>query len=220
MRGAKSSSARAQGERPGAGRPTRAQAEQRQRYLLECALDEFVGRGYDRATMESIAAATGMTKRTIYARYVDKAALFRAAVTRAIEDYAVDGPGLRSFETADLAETLKAVALWRVETVVSPDGVRLQRILNSESYRFPDVVQLAYDRGTRPIVEFLNEVMIKHGIAVDIDSVDPPILATSFMTLVVGGPAQAALRGATMVPSTEEWVTMAVRIFLDGARSL
>jgi TetR/AcrR family transcriptional repressor of mexJK operon len=49
----------------GAGRPTRKQAEERQAELLNCALDMFLDRGYEQTTIEAIAAAVSMTKRTI-----------------------------------------------------------------------------------------------------------------------------------------------------------
>ena len=63
--------------RPGAGRPTREQAELRREELLDRALELFLENGFELVTMEAIAAAVGMTKRTVYARYEDKCALFR-----------------------------------------------------------------------------------------------------------------------------------------------
>jgi TetR/AcrR family transcriptional regulator, mexJK operon transcriptional repressor len=204
--------------RPGAGRPTRAQAEQRQDYLLECALDEFLDKGFDGATMESIAATAGMAKRTIYARHPDKAALFRAAVGRAVDRWAVDENTLRSLESDDLEETLTAVARLRVERVTSRDGVRLQRILNAEAYRFPDVNMLAYDRGTGPAVRFITDVLTRHAATGAIGGANPEVLGTSFMSLAVGGPAQAAMRGSKIAPTTDEWIRICVRLFLDGVR--
>ena len=47
-----------------AGRPTRAQSEQRQRQLLDQALEVFLDRGFEMTTIEAIADAVGMTKRT------------------------------------------------------------------------------------------------------------------------------------------------------------
>src|SRR5690625_4918216 len=67
------------------GRPTKAQTVARHAELLTVALDHFLDKGYDGATIEAIAAEVQMTKRTIYARYPDKASLFLAAVFRAIE---------------------------------------------------------------------------------------------------------------------------------------
>jgi TetR/AcrR family transcriptional regulator, mexJK operon transcriptional repressor len=204
--------------RPGAGRPTRDEAARRQDYLLECALEEFLDKGYEGATIESIAGTAGMAKRTIYAKFDDKAALFRAAVGRAIDDLNIDVATLRELKTDDLTETLTALARVRVAAVTSPEGVRLQRILNAESYRFPDVMGLAWERGTGPIVRLVVEVLAEHAATGAIEDENPEILGTSFMSLVVGGPAQAAIRGTRITPSPEEWIRVCVRLFLDGAR--
>ena len=91
---------------PGAGRPTRAQAEQRHEQLLDHALEIFLDRGYDSATIEAIAASVRMTKRTVYARYPDKAALFRAAVQRAVDRWVIPVGDLSAVETDDLEGTL------------------------------------------------------------------------------------------------------------------
>ena len=52
--------------------------------MLDTALSLFLDKGFEQTTIDLIAASVGMTKRTIYAKYEDKAALFRAAVERAI----------------------------------------------------------------------------------------------------------------------------------------
>ena len=59
------------------GRPTREQAQQLQAQLLDQALDIFLDRGFEQTTMDAIAVSAGMSKRTMYLRYEDKAALFK-----------------------------------------------------------------------------------------------------------------------------------------------
>ena len=80
-----------------------------------------------------------MTKRTVYARYADKASLFHAAVQRAIERQIVPQDVLAGFDKGDLAETLESIARLRIGQVMTPNGLRLQRIINTESYRFPEI---------------------------------------------------------------------------------
>ncbi|MGH3248411.1 MAG: TetR family transcriptional regulator, partial [Trebonia sp.] len=71
--------------RRGAGRPTREQAEARHQELLDAALDLFLEHGFELTTIEMVATRVSMTRRTVYARYAEKSALFRTAVQRAIE---------------------------------------------------------------------------------------------------------------------------------------
>lgn len=211
---------RAAVERPGVGRPTREQALRRSEELLDCALEMFLDKGFEQTTIEAIASSAGMAKRTIYARYPDKPTLFRAAVQRAVDRWAVPVSALQAVETTDLEETLVAVARLRLDSVTSPDGIRLQRILNAEAYRFPDVHRLAYEQGTLPAVEFIADVLARHAAVGVIDLDDPELLGTSFLSLVVGGPAQGVLWGAAIDHRTiEERIRMCVRLFLDGVRA-
>jgi TetR/AcrR family transcriptional repressor of mexJK operon len=131
--------------RPKAGRPTREQAEARHDQLLETALDHFLDKGFEQATIEAIAQDVGMTKRTVYARYPDKVSLFRAAVGRAIERYTVAKEVIEATDKGDIEETLIAIAWLRVEQVMTSSGLKLQRIINSESYRFPEILRQSFE---------------------------------------------------------------------------
>src|SRR5262245_38515921 len=113
--------------RPGAGRPTRAQAEQRHEELLDLALELFLEKGFELVTIDSIAAAVGMTKRTMYARYADKRALFKAAVQRAIDRWVLPVEAMQAVVTDDLEASLLAIARLRMTNSISPAGLRLQR---------------------------------------------------------------------------------------------
>lgn len=110
------------GYRPSAGRPTRENAERRHEQLLDCALEIFLDNGFQRSTIDYIATATGMAKRTIYARYPDKAALFEAAVQRAVDRWIIPVEVLHEVETEDLEETLVAIARIRLDSYTSPAG--------------------------------------------------------------------------------------------------
>lgn len=169
--------------------------------------------------MDAIAASTGMAKRTIYGLYQDKAALFRAAVQRAVDRWIVPIDALYAVETDDLEETLVAIARMRLESFTSPAGVALQRILNAEGYRFPDVFKLAYEQGTRPALKFIADVLARHAATGSIDIDDPELLGTAFLSMVVGGPATGEMWGYVLDPEVlDERIRVFVRLFLDGVR--
>src|SRR3546814_20190938 len=84
-------------------------------------------------TIDAIAAAVGMTKRTVYTRYPDKNALFGAAVQRAIERWIIPAEVLDALDPDDLEGTLTAVAGLRMRNANSADGLPLQHILSAES---------------------------------------------------------------------------------------
>lgn len=206
--------------RPGSGRPTALQAQRRHDELLDNALDLFLDKGFEQATIEAIAAAVGMTKRTVYARYPNKAALFKAAVQRSIERLIVPPATLESLDTGDLAATLAAVARLRVEQVMTPAGLKQQRIINTESYRFPEIFIMAYEQNTRPIVDFLAGLLRRETASGALSVTDPNRAAVVFLSMVVSGPVRVIVSGNRLTRAEiEDRLQFAIRLFLDGARA-
>ena len=205
--------------RPRAGRPTREQAEARHEELLDCALDHFLDKGYEQATIEAIASQVGMTKRTVYSRYPDKAALFAAAVHRAIQRYAISDERIAATDCGDLEQTLRNIAHLRIDIVASPTGMKLQRIINAESYRFPDIFNELYEIGALPTVKFLARLLKRETEAGRLAIAEPGKAANVFMSMAVSGPVRVIVSGNPLPEKEiEERVNFAVRLFLDGAR--
>ena len=205
--------------RRGAGRPTTEQAEARHEELLDAALDLFLEHGFELTTIEMIAARINMTKRTVYARYADKASLFHAAVQRAIERQIVPQDVLAGFDQGDLAATLESVARLRIGQVMTPNGLRLQRIINTESYRFPGIFTDNFEQSAKPVLDFVAGVLDRAIAAGQIAPTDSGFAASAFMSMVVGGQVRAIVSGR--VPTRAELdrkVNFTVRLLLDGLR--
>lgn len=201
------------------GRPTKAQTVARHAELLNVALDHFLDKGYDGATIEAIAAEVQMTKRTIYARYPDKASLFLAAVFRAIEYSATPLNLIEAAVTDNLEETLFALGLLRASQAMTPSGVRLQRIINTESYRFPEIFYWSYEYGALPVIRFLTDLLAEKIAAGELMLDDPELAASMFITLVVSAPVRMAQAGSALDrQEVERRVRAGVELFLNGAR--
>ena len=205
--------------RRGAGRPTTEQAEARHEELLDAALEEFLEHGFELTTIEMIAARINMTKRTVYARYADKASLFHAAVQRAIERQIVPQHVLEGFDQGDLAATLESVARLRIGQVMTPNGLRLQRIINTESYRFPGIFTDNFEQSAKPVLDFVAGVLDRAIAAGQIAPTDSGFAASAFMSMVVGGQVRAIVSGRVPTPAElDRKVTFTVRLLLDGLR--
>lgn len=203
--------------RPGVGRPTREQQELRHEELLNVALDIFLERGFEQTTMEDIAIQVGMSKRTVYARYPDKATLFKAAVRRAIERYTVPRESLDVIATDDLEKALTAVAHLRISNLSRPVAIKLQRILSTQSYRFPELFNVAFEEGTGPTIAFLRDLFTRHHAEGRINVTEPQRAAAAFLSLAAGGPARVIVSGNTLTEAEiERHVEFAVRLFMDG----
>ncbi|HEX7874214.1 MAG TPA: TetR/AcrR family transcriptional regulator [Sphingobium sp.] len=187
--------------------------------MLETALDMFLDRGFEQTTIESIATALGMTKRTIYARYEDKSALFKAAVQQAIDRWVMPIDTLKALDADDLESTLLTIGRMRVAHVLTPQGQRMQRIMSAESYRFPEIFAAAYDQGSKPVIEFLAALLQRHHDAGTIAVPRAFMAATVFLGMVVGGPTRNIAFGARLAPDEiEDRITFSVSLFLDGVR--
>lgn len=201
-----------------AGRPTKAETVARQSELLETALNHFLEKGFDGATIETIAASLRMTKRTIYNRYPDKESLFLAAVLRAVERLATPRESLEAALSDDIEETLAAIARLRVSQVLTPTGLKLQRIINTESYRFPEIFRWAYERGALPVIDFLAELLERETRAGRLALEEPAVAANLFVTMVVSAPVRYFVVGSTLAPEEiDRRIRAGVRLFLNGA---
>ena len=202
-----------------AGRPTREQAEARHGELLAAALDHFLDKGYEAATIEAIAGAVGMTKRTVYGLYPEKVALFHAAVHRAIERYSISDERIQATDCGDLEQTLRNIARLRIDLVASPQGMKLQRIINTESYRFPEIFNEVYELGALPTIHFLAQLLGRESAAGRLAIAEPAKAANVFMSMVVSGPVRIIVSGNLMSQEEiDERIAYAVGLFLDGAR--
>jgi TetR/AcrR family transcriptional repressor of mexJK operon len=204
-------------DRPGVGRPTREQQEQRHEELLNVALDIFLEKGFDQTTMEEVAIRVGMSKRTVYARYEDKARLFRAAVHRAIERYTVSRAEVEALARKDLRETLIAIARQRIANVATPVATKLQRILTAQSHRFPELFHAAFEEGAGPTMGFLKDLFARYSKLGEIHVSDPRRAAVAFLSLAVGGPARLIVAGNKIDgKEIEDHIRFTVDLFLKG----
>lgn len=196
----------------GPGRPTLTNEE-----LMDTALDLFLENGYEKTSIEAIAAAAGMAKRTVYARYGDKSALFKAALTRAIEEWIVPVDVLRHAESDDLEATLLRVGQILVANVLRPGGQRLLRLTNAVSGQMPEIAAFNVQKGTEPTLGYLADLFRRRLGLDDEVSSGPAEAAAAFIDLVVGGPANLAARGVEMGDAAiDKHTRYCVRLFLHG----
>jgi TetR/AcrR family transcriptional repressor of mexJK operon len=203
--------------RRGPGRQTPAQTEQRNIELLDKALDLFLEHGFERTTIDGIAAAVGMAKRTVYLRYGNKTKLFKTALQRAIEEWIVPVAKLRSAEGDDDEGTLLRIGQMLLENILSPAGVRLLRITNAESGRMPEIGQFTYTQGTAPTIAYLTDFIRRRIRPGGIEVADPQQAAVAFLYLVVGGPASLTAWGIAIKQAEIDIHTRyCIRLFLHG----
>jgi TetR/AcrR family transcriptional repressor of mexJK operon len=105
--------------------------------MIAAATRVFLGNGYGAASIDKVAHEAGVSTRTIYGRFRNKADLLAAVITRLVEREMVT-----LFGTAELDRMATRQALITIgETITgracAPDAAALFRIVATEAQRFP-----------------------------------------------------------------------------------
>lgn len=199
------------------GRPSHAEAARIGERMRQAAYEMFLERGFEGTTMGAVAEAAGVTKRTLYAHYRDKKALFVAVVPWAMSRHG-DDP-VPDVEHEDLASALTTIARSAVARAIDPGIVRLSRMVMAESGRFPEFARSAETLTWSPRLRTVMELLSRHRRAGAIVVDDIEGTAELFLALVSTFPARLAAFGVTRSPEIEERrIRQAVELFLDGVR--
>lgn len=138
------------------GRPTKERAAGIQDSILAAAFDAFSELGFDATTMEGVAERAAVSKGTLYSRFPDRAALFRAMLQDRIERWsAVCGAGNDRLPT-ELAPLLRYHARTVEKTLAWPELARIRRMIygmNPQSC--PEIAAFWKEFGTERFVRLL-----------------------------------------------------------------
>src|SRR3984957_14201377 len=119
------------------GRPLLEDVPRRNEHLLDIATEIFVRLGYNATTLDRIAAEAGVAKRTIYARYPDKQALF-FAVMRRLSERRVFG-NLWEEDELSLRDGMRRRALVMMNRALSDHELAIARLYMVELTHFPEL---------------------------------------------------------------------------------
>lgn len=128
--------------RAGPGRPPVLTSEERKLRILEAAERVFIRIGYGAASMEAIACTAGMSKKSVYALFADKRAVFAELISHVDTEAGVN-QGLQEVKTReDLLKQLRSIG----EFVVAHRQVELTRLVISEAKQCPELAEEFYKR--------------------------------------------------------------------------
>jgi AcrR family transcriptional regulator len=174
------------------GRPKRGTEQERREHLLSVATRIFLAHGYGGASIELVAGAAKVSKKTIYQDYANKAALFHAVIQRRAD--AILHPVLEAATHDSPPETvLVAVARQIAELLALPDGIGLFRLVIAEAPRFPDLAIAFYEtgpgRGLALLAAYLERQAERGRLALG----DPMVAAEHFIHMAIGEMQRRAL---------------------------
>jgi AcrR family transcriptional regulator len=156
--------------------------------IIDATIDVLVREGYDRLSMEGVAAAAGVGKATVYRRWSSKAELV-------IDAMATLKPAIDTIDTGTLDGDLELM----VTASCSPHSQRLQRVMMSICSalpREPELLEAFRTRFTEPriarITDILERARGRGELRPDVDVAMAASLVPSLMlqrALMTGKPA-------------------------------
>ena len=196
-------------------------SERKHDAIARAALTLFASDGYERTSVDAIAAEAGVSKRTVYSHYGDKENLFLSVVretydamlkriTEIVERTAWDGE-LRTALTACVTEVTRSI-------VRAPERSTLVRLLITEAPHFPALIDLLHTREIPPLIAApLTRLAAAGRLAV----ADPAQAAEHLSALTVGQVTSRSLLGTVQLSEDEtaRLLTGGVQAFLRAYRA-
>jgi TetR/AcrR family transcriptional regulator, mexJK operon transcriptional repressor len=205
---------------PHVGRPRRGTEAARSDSLIAAATRVFLRDGYGSASIDKVAREAGVSTRTIYERFRNKADLLVSVITRLVErDMAT------VFATAELERLQVRQALVTIgETIAGracdPEAAALFRIVSAEARRFPALAEKmranTKTRMVNAIATYFRGQIHKGTLSLT----DPERSAALFIRMVCAELHECLLFGSPEEISKLDFaahVDLVVRIFLNGA---
>jgi TetR/AcrR family transcriptional repressor of mexJK operon len=200
------------------GRPPRADALQLRERILKVATELFLEDGYGSTSIESVAAGAGISKRTFYDRFEDKAGLFAAVVHRIIEHIRppADVPLLAGSSLPEILQRLGGLIL---KAALSPQAIALHRLITGESSRFPELALAVETEGRQSeATDLIAGLLAREQRNSKIAPEDQQFAADQFIYMLVTLPQRRALGFGTPMAAAEldAWSHKVVMLFLEG----
>jgi TetR/AcrR family transcriptional repressor of mexJK operon len=182
---------------------TRAGLSDRKREaILKGAKTVFLKHGFGDASMDEVAAASGVSKMTVYRHFGSKEDLFAGVITESCHR-------LITGEIEDIfalppREALRAYARKMTDIFFARDTAELHRIVIAECRRFPKLGRLFYETGPQACIDALEAYFIRHRNDRALKLSDPRRAAEEFLELLRGYSHLKMLLGIDKGPSARD----------------
>ena len=154
--------------RRGRGRLRLEDARELEAQLIAAARDAFMTHGYGATSMAALARTAGVSKTTLYAKFPTKAALFRAIIDEQLaEAYGAVDAAVDQAPESSLASSLRHLAEQTVLHASQPENQALNRLIDWEAPRFPELVEVAQARlrlSIDHIAGYIRDFAVRDGV--------------------------------------------------------
>jgi TetR/AcrR family transcriptional regulator, mexJK operon transcriptional repressor len=192
-------------------------SERKRADIARAALTLFARDGYERTSVDAIAAEAGVSKRTVYSHYGDKESLFLLVIADMYEQMRerfAEIMGRMTGEVTDAEKSLIATIREAVAEVShSPERALLLRLVIAEMPHMPALLELWRNRGITPILTGLVTRLAAAGL---LSADDPEQAAGHLSALTFGQINSRSMMGTILLEQaeTDQIVTGGVHVFM------
>lgn len=195
------------------GRVTLVEAAERDRVIVSVATEEFLARGFEKTTIDDIAAKSRVSRTTIYSLFGSKEGLFSHICTESIaqQNYELGEALAMNRPFKDVIRRAVEIMLKTTETYKSSFLALAVDARDS----FPSIGRMMMGHAFRsiaPLGKYLRS-KAKSGTLTDHSAL---ILAYHLMSMTCGGFSAVIIRPRELYEDREEWISLIVELFTEG----
>lgn len=184
--------------------------------ILGAAKRMFVSHGFERVSMDQIAAEAGVSKLTVYSHFGDKESLFAEAVRAHCEEGMPTDLFVAEPHTP-VRERLLAIGNAFFSMIMTPEAIAGHRILCSPQVASSSMPEAFWAAGPQRVQASFAELLQRRVASGELDIDDCARAASQFFTLLKGEPHAHAVFGfccSGRVDSPEQHVASVIDLFL------
>ena len=168
------------------GRPPNKKAGEIDEAILTAARDLFLSVGYEATSMEAVAQAAGVSKRTLYARHSTKEALMKSVVEDRVQRWSSEASAGNADLPEQFSERLKRYAQILMASLGNPEVRQFDRLILTTASRFPEIAQSFYQIGYSYELQFLTNEIVAGTKDDPVPPVDPERAARQLLSMIQG----------------------------------
>jgi TetR/AcrR family transcriptional regulator, mexJK operon transcriptional repressor len=190
--------------------------------IAAAALRLFLRDGYERTSVDAIAAEAGVSKRTIYNRYGDKENLFLSVLRDTYNSMMATFRGIVDKHLGDVTDVQQDLTAFALEVArimtMAPDRIALVRLIMSEAPFFPALIRA--EQGTATMHGSVTACLARLAGEGRLAITDPAEAAEHLLALTINRINARTMFGVIPVSDAEveRIVTGGVRVFLRAYR--
>jgi AcrR family transcriptional regulator len=204
----------------GRGRPQLRSDDETRAIIFENARHEFAANGYAATSMEAVARRAGVSTKTLYRLFPNKAALFEAMVSERIDNF-ISVVKLRACDGSDVEAALGEALMVCAELMLDGEVIALQRVILADSVKFPDISETFFRRAITRTQDTLANWLRAQQKRGTIELEDADTAAGMLLGMLAFQPQRSVMFGHRPAPTREERELRArtcARLFLQGCR--